>query len=128
MKRVAVNTVEEYLVWTSGTDEAGAGGATGAAGAPTLLQVGSDACTRCPEFSRTLEKLHSKYQFRWAYNDAHNEDTDLPEYFCITKLPAFVLKLGESNSPLVVANASIRQVEDAVQGACMSVLNLDADF
>jgi thiol-disulfide isomerase/thioredoxin len=125
MNRVAVNTVEEYAAWTSG---ANAAGATDAARAPTLLQVGSDACTRCPDFSRTLEKLHSKYQFRWAYNDAHNEDTDLPEYFSITKLPAFVLKLEDSDSPLVVANASIGQVEDAVRGACTPVLKLDEDF
>ena len=96
-----------------------------------LLQVGSEACVRCPAFHDAIAKLKDAYQFQWAYCDAHNADTDVPETFAITKLPAFVLYAPDptgDKSPTVVANASPEQLQSAVSTTCIPVFTVDADF
>jgi thioredoxin-like negative regulator of GroEL len=114
---VQLVTVEEYSQWV--TDQSGSNA--------TLLQFGSQACSRCPAFGKEIESLCNKYQFRWAYNDAHHNDTDLPEHFIITQLPAFVLKIG-TGPPVVVNNSTPDQVVSTVSGKCTPVLTLDDDF
>lgn len=119
MDRVTVNTVAEYERWSATAH---------ASGLVSVLQVGSKSCVRCPQFEEAIRGLNKEYQFRWGYSDAHNEDTDIPEHFAITKLPAFVLQTANADDPVVVANSSIDQLTDAVKGACTPVLELDVDF
>lgn len=94
-----------------------------------LLQFGSEACTRCPAFHKAVAELKTTHNFIWAYCDAHDEDTDLVELFGITKLPALVLYSPEKrDQPLVIANASPVELQDAVKTRCMPCLQLDEDF
>lgn len=119
MNRVVLNTADEYSAWAeSATSE----------DQTTVLQVGSEACAKCPAFTSALSKLNDAYHFRWAYSDAHSDDADICEHFSITQLPAFVLQSPKSESPVVFANATRAQLEDAVRGACRPVLKLDEDF
>lgn len=96
-----------------------------------LLQVGSDACERCPAFHTAVAALKETHQFQWAYCDAHDADTDVPEAFAITRLPAFVLYAPDPaghQTPIVVANASPEQLQTAVSKTCIPVFTVDADF
>ena len=102
--------------------------ASNQSGLPLLLQLGSEKCERCPAFHAAIAELKSAYNFTWTYCDAHNPDTDLPERFSITRLPAFVLHHTGSAEPLVVANASPEQLQAAVSKKCTPILTLDADF
>ena len=95
-----------------------------------LLQLGSEKCTRCPAFHAAIAKLTESHNFIWAYCDAHHQDTDLPELFSVTQLPAFVLynpRVG-TEQQVVVANASPEQVKAVVFKECAPKLITDADF
>ena len=93
-----------------------------------LLQVGSKACTRCPAFASAVAALAETHQFEWAYCDAHSEDTDLPELYGITQLPAFVMHAPNLKAPIIAANATAEQVAEAVVANCTPVFTTDADF
>ena len=95
---------------------------------PLLLQLGSAACERCPAFHDAIAALKETHQFKWVYCDAHHQDADLPEFFSVARLPAFVLYNPGTEQPLVVANASPEQLHDAVSKTCTPVFTLDADF
>jgi len=95
---------------------------------PMLLQFGSQACARCPAFESMVAELATKYQFKWYYVDAAHPDTDLPEHFSITKLPAFVLYTHTTDEPVVQTAATPGGVRAAVAEACRPVLVLDAEF
>lgn len=110
-----VETVEDYEA------------AHARASIPLLVQIGSPACERCPAFAEEIAKLAHTHQFVWVYCNAHADDQELTEHFTIAQLPAFVLKKG-CDDPLVVANATLDQLRDAVGAGCTPVLTLDADF
>ena len=76
-----VVTVEQYDLWVAEAEEPPV----------ALLQFGSEACQLCPEFKKAVKALSEEYQFKWAYSDANNADTDLLEHFVIPRLPAFVI-------------------------------------
>tara|TARA_Y100000389_G_scaffold204734_1_gene259291 strand:+ start:7297 stop:7650 length:354 start_codon:yes stop_codon:yes gene_type:complete len=98
---------------------------------PLLLQIGSATCERCPAFHDAIAKLKGTHQFTWAYCDAHHQDTDLPEHFAVTQLPAFVTYDATGNSlgnHVVVANASIEQLTQSVTSICTPVFTTDAEF
>ena len=99
-----------------------------AACTPLLLQLGSDVCERCPAFHTAIAQLGNEYRFTWYYCDAHHQDTDLPEALEVTKLPAFLLYTPGSTSDYVVANASIKDLTEAVRDGCLPVFTQDADF
>ena len=99
-----------------------------AKGGVVLLQVGSKPCVRCPAFRAAIVELTKTHQFTWYYCDAHDDETDIPETYEITKLPAFVMCFEALGSPLVVANATIEQLTEAVQKHCLPVFRVDADF
>ena len=115
-----VNTIKEYDKW-HGVDNAPV--------LPTLLQLGSEACVRCPAFKIAIRDMQALYKFRWAYSDVHNDDADLPEHFGITKLPAFVFNSRDGiNQPIVMAGARIDQMRKVVRDSCTPILLLDEDF
>lgn len=97
---------------------------------PILLQVGSEACVKCPAFTEAVESLVDEYEFEWRYCDAH-EDGDIPETHGITKLPAVVIvRNGMSEIAEGLDAAKLREM---VRGLCPRKrppdLNLfDADF
>ena len=93
-----------------------------------LLQVGSDACERCPAFGAAVAELKTVYNFKWLYCDAHHVDTDIPEALEITKLPAFAFYNPGPKEQIVVANASPDNVRQVVAKECTPILQLDADF
>ena len=99
-----------------------------AKGGVVLLQIGSKPCVRCPAFKDAILKLTRTRQFIWLYCDAHDDETDIPETYGITKLPAFVMCSEALGSPLVVANATIEDLNEAVQKHCLPVFLVDADF
>jgi thioredoxin-like negative regulator of GroEL len=97
---------------------------------PVLLQVGSEACVKCPAFTEAFEALHGEYEFAWRYCDAH-ADGDIPEAHGISKLPAVVIvRDGASEIAEGIDAARLREM---VRGLCARKrpvnLNLfDADF
>lgn len=93
-----------------------------------LLQLGSEACTRCPAFSTAISELKDTHVFRWVYGDAHATDTELPELFSVTQLPALILYTPGAIEPLVVPNASPDQLTEHVYRHCYPVFTTDADF
>ena len=97
---------------------------------PILLQVGSEACVKCPAFTEAVGALAEQYEFEWRYCDAH-EEGDIPEAHGITKLPAVVIvRNGMSEIAEGIDAARLREM---VRGLCArkrpADLNLfDADF
>ena len=95
-------------------------------GRVVLVQVGSDACVRCPAFGAAVAELKQTYEFDWFYCDAHDEECELVEYFQIRQLPAFVIvAVGK---PEVVANATPADVAEAVKRICLPTFVTNLDF
>lgn len=97
---------------------------------PILLQVGSEACTKCPAFTEAVETLAEEYEFVWRYCDAH-EEGDIPEAHGITRLPAVVLvRNGTSEIDQNVDAAKLRaMVRELCARKRPADLNLfDTDF
>lgn len=91
-----------------------------------LVQLGAEACQRCPPASAALEALSREYQFRWVYCDAHDPNTELPEHYNASKLPALVVyKDGHST---VAEDATVQRLGELVRAACTPVFTADADF
>jgi len=97
---------------------------------PILLQVGSEACVKCPAFTEAVEALAEEYEFEWRYCDAH-EEGDIPEAHGITKLPAVVIVRNGMSE--IAEQLDAAQLRAMVRGLCArkrpADLNLfDADF
>ena len=113
----ALSTVEEYDACVQESKDGGT---------VLLLQLGSDACPKCPEFGKAIEAHVADFKFVWYYCDAH--DSELPEHFGITNLPAYVLVSAADDEAVVVANATAEQLQEHMRAHCPRVLQLDADF
>ena len=97
---------------------------------PILLQLGSEACVKCPAFTKAVAALAEEYEFEWRYCDAHDEG-DIPETHGITKLPAVVIvRNGTSEIAQQVDAAQLRaMVRELCARKKPADLNLfDADF
>lgn len=103
-----------------------------------LLQVGSEACVKCPAFTEAVEALTKEYEFAWRYCDAH-EEGDIPEAHGITKLPAVVIVRNGTSE--IAEGIDAAQLREMTRRLCarkaaetsvakeMANLNLfDADF
>jgi hypothetical protein len=93
-----------------------------------LVQLGSDACVRCPAFQKEISKLTATYNFRWLYCDAHDADSNRPEHFNITQLPAVVVYDPSSKEHEVVANADAATLRAVVVSRCRPAFTTNADF
>ena len=93
---------------------------------PLLVQFGSEVCPRCPQFGEAIAAHRADFKFEWRYVNAH--DSELPEHFGITKLPAYVLVVPGEAGRIVVANATEEQLHIDVRAHCPAVLKLDEDF
>lgn len=109
-------------------DFSAASAALQAARKTLLLQMGSESCVKCPAFAEAIVALGELYQFEWVYCDAHHEDSDLPEHFAVTQLPAVVVVGPDDRAPSVIANASHEALGLIVREKCAPVLRLDEDF
>lgn len=95
-----------------------------------LLQVGASSCKRCPPVADALRALSATHEFTWLYCDAH-ADTDLPELYGVSRLPAVVLVDANADpgaEPHVLVQATAEQVVELVHDRCARVLVLDEDF
>lgn len=95
-----------------------------------LLQVGSEACVKCPAFTDAVETLTKEYEFAWRYCDAH-EEGDIPEAHGITKLPAVVIVRNGTSE--IAEGIDATQLREMLRRLCArkgpADLNLfDADF
>tara|TARA_B100001175_G_C19498174_1_gene636533 strand:+ start:2101 stop:2490 length:390 start_codon:yes stop_codon:yes gene_type:complete len=106
----------------------------GQSGCPILLQVGSEACVKCPAFTEAVAALAEEYDFEWRYCDAH-EEGDIPEKEGITQLPAMVLIFHDKFCRMrrIAQQADAAQLREAVDKLCArkrpaSVNLFDADF
>ena len=91
-----------------------------------LLQIGSQACARCPAVSDAIRNMQRSFEFEWVYADAL--DSDVVEQFKIKTLPAFVIVQNNNNEPYVKTGASPHDVETSLAAYCSRKLVLDADF
>jgi hypothetical protein len=58
---------------------------------PCILQIGSDACVKCPAVTDAINECDKAYLFTRAYSNAHNPDNELVDEFSISKLPSVVM-------------------------------------
>jgi len=97
---------------------------------PILLQVGSEACVKCPAFTEAVQALGEEYEFGHYYCDAP-EGGDIPETHGITKLPAVVIVRNGMSE--IAEGIDAERLREMVRGLCArkkpADLNLfDADF
>ena len=91
-----------------------------------VIQVGSETCSRCPDFTNELNTLSSTYHFEWGYADAPSA-SELTEEFGVAKLPAMVLAIaGEEKQ--VFQNCTPEDARRIVSQNCKPKLDLEADF
>ena len=93
-----------------------------------VVQLGSEACTRCPAFHDAVAALTKQFVFRWVYCDAYDADSNLPEHFDIKQLPGLVVYDPQSKEHEVRANADAGTLHDLVAAVARPTLSLDADF
>ena len=91
-----------------------------------VIQIGSQTCSRCPDFTNELNTLSSTYHFEWGYADAPSA-SELTEEFSIQKLPAMVIATA-GEEKLVFQDCTLGDARRIVSQNCRPKLDLEAEF